>query len=58
MSPLDADVAFMTKRIADLLAAQTGLVPKLNPNKNQIVIERPGAADNGVIIIELRGSRG
>lgn len=62
MNPLDADVAFMTTRIADLLAAELAKQPGIkfttDRDKNRIIVNRPGAADNGVIIIEVRGSRG
>lgn len=62
MNPLDADVAFMTQRIADLLAAELAKQPGIkfttDRDKNRIIVNRPGAADNGVIIIEVRGSRG
>lgn len=61
MNPLDADVAFMTTRIADLLAAeldkQPGIKFRTDKNKNRIIVSRPGAADSWDIIIELRGAR-
>lgn len=54
MIPLDDDMQFMLARVAELLHG-AGLTLTTDESHNRIIVDRPNAAEPGVVIIEFRG---